>query len=503
MLPLLPALVLSLGAAQASRTPGASTEADARTACSTCHLFPPADILPRVAWRDEIARMALIRDNQPEPAGPPGTAARLVQLPPDFARALRYYMQEAPESLPPPAPWPPVDASGFVRRSMAPKDARSEPAVSNVRLLDVDGDGTPELMATEMRYGLVLKGRPAGAHPTLDVIAQLKNPCHISMTDLDKDGIPDFLVADLGEFRPGDQAHGAVVVLHGARDGTYHATSLDGWPRVADVEAADFDGDGTLDLAVAAFGWRKVGSLSILANHGGPIGQSSFVAHVIDPRPGAIHAVPADLNHDGKPDLVVLFAQQFETVVAFLNDGGPQGGFTPQTIYTGPHPNWGSSGIQVIDLDGDGDLDVLLTHGDTFDDQIVKPYHGNQWLENTGTFPFVAHTLATLPGVSRAEAVDLDGDGDLDVVASVFIASSIARDLPDLPSLVWLEQTRRGVFVQHTLERGLPWHATLDVGDIDRDGDSDIVVGNFVFADRPAGSWVDVWENTGRVVRSR
>jgi hypothetical protein len=30
-----------------------------------------------------------------------------------------------------------------------------------------------------------------------------------------------------------------------------------------------------------------------------------------------------------------------------------------------------------VDLDGDGDLDVLLTHGDTFDDAIIKPYHGS------------------------------------------------------------------------------------------------------------------------------
>ncbi len=480
-----------------ARTPApadVATEAEARALCSVCHLFPPPEILPKSAWRDEIARMHLIRSNQPQPAGPAGTSGRMVVLPPDLERVLRYYERAAPDKLPPPAPWPKADTGTFVKRAMNPSDAPPIPAVANVRLLDVDGDGKLELLAAEMRYGYVMMGKPYTSNPKLDVIAQLNNPSHVSMVDFDGDGIQDFLVADLGEFLPGDHTHGSVVLLHGTKEGRYEQLALDGWPRVADVEAADFNGDGTLDLAVAAFGWRKVGNLTVLENHTTDYTHPSFEARLIDPKPGAIHAIPVDLNKDGKMDLVVVFAQQFEQVVAFMNNGGPQVSFTPQVIYTGPHPNWGSSGIQVVDLDGDGDLDVLLTHGDTFDDTIVKPYHGIQWLENKGSFPFVEHTLADLPGVSRAQAADLDGDGDLDIVAAAFVAVGSDVDEASLPSLVWLEQTRPGVFVKHTLETGHPYHATLDLGDFDHDGDIDIVTGNFVFASRPA-DWVEVWEN--------
>ena len=137
-----------------------ATEAEARTACIPCHAFPPPDVLPRAAWRDEIARMSLIRSNLPQPSGPMGTSARMIVLPPDFARVLRYYEANAPETT------AGADAAGR-RRTADVRQAADEPgqrarppAISNVRLLDVDGDGRLEVLATDMRFGLVMMGRP-------------------------------------------------------------------------------------------------------------------------------------------------------------------------------------------------------------------------------------------------------------------------------------------------------------------------------------------------------
>ncbi|MEN3339331.1 MAG: hypothetical protein V7647_3007 [Acidobacteriota bacterium] len=471
--------------------------------CGGCHVLPPSDILPKDVWRDEFVTMMLIRENRVAPPVPPSVYNRTVQLPPDMQQVLPYFTSRAPERLPAPQPWPDPNESPvqFTRRGLTVADRPNTPAVSNVSLVNVDGDKQLEVLGTDMRHGLLLRGHPADPAGALTVVASIPHPSHVALTDVDRDGIQDLLVADLGEFFPADHDKGAVFWLRGLPNHTLGAFYLEGWPRVADVESGDFNGDGKNDLAVAAFGWRKTGQIAILENRTTDPSQPEFITHTIDPRSGGIHIVPVDLNHDGKLDFVTLLAQEHETVLAYINKGTGDFSFERKVIYTAPHPNWGSSGIQMVDLDKDGDLDVLLTHGDSFDDGIVKPYHGIQWLENKGGYPFVEHTLAQMPGVHRAVAADLDGDGDLDIIACGLLAGGADVDEKALPALVWLEQTRPGVFARHTIEMGSPRHATLDAGDIDGDGDIDIVVGNFSI-EKPAAAWIDVWTNEGKAPKT-
>ena len=113
-------------------------------------------------------------------------------------------------------------------------------------------------------------------------------------------------------------------------------TLAGGLGRVADVQAADFDGDGDLDLVVAEFGWLETGAILLLENRTTDAEPTVFVPSTVDPRHGAIHVPVADLNGDGRPDFVALISQEHETVVAFLNAGGA--GSVPRSSTPRPTP---------------------------------------------------------------------------------------------------------------------------------------------------------------------
>lgn len=473
-----------------------ASAAEVHQFCSRCHVYPPADALPRAVWRKEVRQAYDFFRQSP----------LTVDFPPLESVAL-YYEKRAPHDLPP-AAGEPADGGpcpvAFEKQGASPARAEPFPGVSNVNLVHLFDAGKLDVLVCDMRGGAIDVWSPYATPPAWRNLGKVAHPGHAEIVDLDGDGRKDIIVADLGYFTPTNERLGKVIWLRAQADGTFTpVTLLEGVGRVADVQAADFNGDGKLDLVVAVFGWRETGAILYLENQTSDWSQPRFVPHVIDERHGAIHVPVADLNGDGKPDFVGLISQEHEAVVAYLNEGG--GRFRKATLHAAPHPVWGYSGMQLADLDGDGDLDVLLTNGDVLQEPyLVKPYHGIDWLENKGNLRFEHHHLVSMPGVMRAVAADVDGDGRKDVIAVAFLPAERfpQRREKNLSSVILLRQTTPGRFVRHTLESITCEHLTCAAGDIFGDGRTHFVTGNFSITPSPAiRDAVTLWRNARRAER--
>ncbi len=216
---------------------------------------------------------------------------------------------------------------------------------------------------------------------------------------------------------------------------------------------ADLDGDGDMDVLSASWFDDKI------AWYENTNGQGSFGSQIIisDSADGASSIFAADIDGDG--DLDVLSASWYDDMIAWYENTDGNGQFGEEKIIT-TQANLANA-VHAEDLDGDGDIDVLSASG--IDDKIA-------WYENldgNGNFSGQQIISSTANNAWSVYADDIDGDGDMDVLAA-------SRDDDQI---AWFENTDgQGSFsIKHIV--ALTANAAVSVysTDIDGDGDPDVV----------------------------
>jgi hypothetical protein len=371
------------------------------------------------------------------------------------------------------------------------------PRITNVSITDLNSDGRQDILICDAVRNTVWlqtltengewQRRPLVPENTIGV------PAHTSVTDIDLDGDADILVAVLRNVWPTDARIGQVVLLENDGAENYVARVIaEDLRRVTDVQSADLDSDGDLDLVVAEFGYLH-GRVLWLEN----MGDGNFADHELQSLPGAIHVPVGDFDGDGDIDIAAVISQNDEEVWIFENTGGEKFHPVPRRVWSTTNYDLGLAGMVACDLDQDGDTDFLLSAGDNMEltYPCPQPNHGCLWLENLGDLEFESHIIGTLAGTYAADAADLDGDGDLDIVLA-----SMFNEWKEngATSLAWLENDGTQAFTPWQLATKPTRLCTVSCGDLNGDGRPDIVTGSLQiyppYEAEPSG--VTVWLNS-------
>ncbi|HEU5081002.1 MAG TPA: FG-GAP-like repeat-containing protein [Opitutaceae bacterium] len=361
----------------------------------------------------------------------------------------------------------------------APVSEFGRPLVTNLTLADLDKDGLLDVIYCEAQRNSVrwIRQAPRGVFTERIIAENVPGPAHVAAADVNGTGRLDVLVASMGQITPNNDLIGSVVVLENLDNERFakHVV-LDHVARVSDVEAGRLvnHADGRLDLVVGQFGYAQ-GETRWLENKG----DWHFESHVVNRQSGCIHAPVADFNGDGRTDFAALISQEWEEVHWFENRG--DGNFADTLVWGSTNEDYGSSGLVVADVNRDGRPDLLYTNGDQFDYSVqgVRPWHGLQWIENRGGGAFTFHRVGDFSKAYGPCAADLNGDGYVDLVAVSGFSNEKGPDGEGSVSLMaWLNDGREN-FTPVAIARRPVQLITAAVGDLDGNGIPVIVTGGF------------------------
>jgi len=216
------------------------------------------------------------------------------------------------------------------------------------------------------------------------------------------------------------------------------------------IVSADIDGDGDLDLLTAAQGTAE------LAWFENTDGLGSFGPKIIIANVSTIYmALAGDMDADGDLDVIVI-SNGADRIIWYENTNGA-GTFSTGTIIT-TLTNGGTS-IDITDIDGDGDLDVVSTS--YLDSKLA--YYLNDGLGVFG--PQVI--ISSMSGAIFVSAADMDNDGDMDLLAAASLGNKVS----------YFENNGAGVFATPvTISTTASAVTSVIASDINGDSNLDVLV---------------------------
>jgi hypothetical protein len=360
--------------------------------------------------------------------------------------------------------------------SFAPKvDFTTGSAPEHIAIADFDGDGKPDLVATNGGSNTVsvfrntsISGNITGtSFAKVDFVTGV-TPNDVTIGDLDGDGKPDLAVTNGG-------SNTVSVFRNTSSSGSITSSSFAIKVDFATgsnpclVAIGDLDGDGKPDLAVTNWGGNTVSVFRNLnTGPGGSITSSSFdtkVDFAVGSTP--IGVAIGDLDGDGKPDLLVTSLGS-NTLSVFRNTS-VTGSITNSSFAARMDfaAGSGTADIVVGDLDGDGKPDVAVTN---HDDNTISVFRNTSTIGSITFAAKVDFATGSTPYVD--EIGDLDGDGKPDLVAANYNSNTISvlRNTSVSGSITGSSFANKVDFASGN------WGVAI--GDLDGDGKPDLAVTN-------------------------
>jgi FG-GAP-like repeat len=286
---------------------------------------------------------------------------------------------------------------------------------------DVDEDGDVDAIVANLGPEQLLINDGNGSFA--DASAQLPPPpqfpqditADARFADIDHDGDLDVLLSNENPFDPSPTGGGQNRALINDGAGVFVDETASRLPAATDqtgaMLAGDIDEDGDLDIVVL-----NRGADLVLVNDGDGFFTDETATRFPPTTDSSRGGGLADLDGDDDLDLVVGNSRN-EPIALYLNSGGV---FLARNFRAAPLPDETDTGLELVDLDDDGDLDVYVPNAGAF--TVGHGFGGgpDRYFRNNGNAKFTERTARHFPAVNDpttdAAFGDIDGDEDLDLV---------------------------------------------------------------------------------------